>query len=670
MAALLAELEIAGADDRIRTAVEHHAGRLAIAGSFDRREGLHRLVEGAARVAPDEPDRAMSMLLDAWTLALRGGSRDQVRDVTAQAASLAGRVRQELADEAEVLRLCVEAFDGDDGAAPALVGQARALLDSSGPLGEAEGTVKRVVAALSALSRYHEAREVLEAFIMRADAAGAQVALPTPTVLLALTAFALDDWVSAEALAVEALDRANRTGRSVARGGALMVLALVGAARGDVAGTHRRLRRAAEIEQAYNLVSWEPTRVYIPGLLALGQGDPGSAISSLEETERSISQRGIVSPGALRWEGDYLEVMARAGRHDEARAMLDRLRQRAGRVPVAWEAVAVLRGRVLMGDAPDLKVEPGFLGGADAEYPFEAARLCLCWGEHLEASGRVGEAADAFDRALTGFTALGAPGWVRQAQEHLNRPRVGKIVVAPDPDQPRVSCSVLGRFEVNRDGRTLDLPGLAGKLVAMLAIRGAAPADDVTEALWPEGDLDRAGARLRKVVHRVRGAASGLVVRSGDTLRLADGVDVDAARFESAARRALSAPAGSTEAVDAAREAFAEYGGDLLPGLPYEEWTIGPRSVLQRRYVDVLDLLVAEAAARGEVEQMSAYLNRGLDAHPYDESRYVRGARFLAGAGRADSALALLERAREAMGDLGVPLSAEAAALEDSLRGD
>jgi DNA-binding SARP family transcriptional activator len=268
--------------------------------------------------------------------------------------------------------------------------------------------------------------------------------------------------------------------------------------------------------------------------------------------------------------------------------------------------------------------------------------------------------------------ALGAPLGGELAAEVET---VGRVVLALDDAgaaaerAATLDCTVLGRFRVTAGGRRIPLPGLAGRLVAFLAVQAAPVAgDEVIEALWPEVDPDQARGRLRKVVWRIRRAHPGLVARQGDLLGLDGAVSVDAAAFAVAAREAVAAPSGSEEAGSAARAALARYGGELLPELRYEEWTVAPRQRLQRRYLDVLDVLAADALARDDDRAAAAFLDRAIDADPYDEARYVRCAGLLAGHGRRGPALQLLARAGQAMADLGVAPSPAARDLEGLIR--
>lgn len=236
---------------------------------------------------------------------------------------------------------------------------------------------------------------------------------------------------------------------------------------------------------------------------------------------------------------------------------------------------------------------------------------------------------------------------------------------APAP----ITCRVMGRFMVVVvAGRPVRLPGLAGRLIAYLAIRGSTPAEELVDVFWAEDDPEQSRARLRKLVWRVRRQCSDLIDRSGETLSLQRGIEVDADVFAAAADDALLLAETGAPATDAARNALACYGGELLPALRYEDWTDDARQAHRRRYVALLDLLVGDAAGCRHPDRALRYLDRAIAAEPYDESRYLWGAEILLAAGRRGAALVLLERARRMMEDLGLPPSPAATEVVERVR--
>ena len=117
------------------------------------------------------------------------------------------------------------------------------------------------------------------------------------------------------------------------------------------------------------------------------------------------------------------------------------------------------------------------------------------------------------------------------------------------------------------------------------------------------------------------------------------------------------------------RSATDRYRGDLLPGDRYEPWAAEPRERLRLRYLELLDLLAAQAEASGEADEAARLVQRAIGSEPYDEERYLRLAALFAEQGRSGSARAALRRAREMLAELDIAPSAEFAATERSLGG-
>ena len=239
------------------------------------------------------------------------------------------------------------------------------------------------------------------------------------------------------------------------------------------------------------------------------------------------------------------------------------------------------------------------------------------------------------------------------------------------PPSATTTVVVLGRFGVLRDGELRPgPPGVPGRALRMLAVRGRLHVEELSELLWPGADAQSGRPRLRNVVSRIRSAVGPVVERTEDLIGLATGVEVDSERFEQLGKRALAVaaedPLAATEPAAAAVELYA---GPLLPDCPYDDWAIAPRERARRRYVGLLDLLAETAALRGETDAALALLERAAEAEPYDDERLLRAAELCLDAGRRGAAAALLERAGNVNGRLGVPAAERYQQLSGRLRG-
>ncbi|NEN07721.1 transcriptional activator domain-containing protein [Diaminobutyricibacter tongyongensis] len=160
----------------------------------------------------------------------------------------------------------------------------------------------------------------------------------------------------------------------------------------------------------------------------------------------------------------------------------------------------------------------------------------------------------------------------------------------------------------------------AADLVKLLALapRHRLPREEVIEALWPDGQLDRSAVNLRKVAFQARhalGLADGVVLEDG-LVKLAPHHTVltDRDSFVDAASQAI----GSGDAA-ACRAAAAQYGGELLPDDPYVAWCEQEGRYLRGLFRELLEQgqlwgrLVREEPTneRAHREIMQAQLERG-----------------------------------------------------------
>jgi ATP/maltotriose-dependent transcriptional regulator MalT len=233
-----------------------------------------------------------------------------------------------------------------------------------------------------------------------------------------------------------------------------------------------------------------------------------------------------------------------------------------------------------------------------------------------------------------------------------------------------VSLCVLGRFDLTRGGRPVTMtPGKGTQLLKMVAVCGGrVPADVAIEALWPDTDREAGRNRLRTVLNRQRSEAGEVIIRDGDSLRLAPEVRVDLALFEAESRRALAfGLAESALAVAVARGAIARYRGDVLPDDPYEDWAQDPRNQARRIMLQLLDLCADAAAARGDLDETRRVIELTIDLAPYDDARYLRAATALLEQGRRGAALTVVRRARAALAELGLKPPPKLISLEETI---
>jgi DNA-binding CsgD family transcriptional regulator len=117
---------------------------------------------------------------------------------------------------------------------------------------------------------------------------------------------------------------------------------------------------------------------------------------------------------------DKIEAAVRAGRRDEATAMLPAFESWAAGAgaPWAWARLAGFRALLADGDAAEGHFADA-LGRADDARPFDLARIRLLYGEHLRRARRRIDAREQLRAAIDGFERLGAEPWAERARAEL-----------------------------------------------------------------------------------------------------------------------------------------------------------------------------------------------------------------------------------------------------------
>jgi DNA-binding SARP family transcriptional activator/alpha-beta hydrolase superfamily lysophospholipase len=237
-----------------------------------------------------------------------------------------------------------------------------------------------------------------------------------------------------------------------------------------------------------------------------------------------------------------------------------------------------------------------------------------------------------------------------------------------------VEIRLLGAFTVVVDG--VPVPDASWRRrdpAALVKVLALAPGrrmhrEQVMEALWPDLDPGLAAARLHKAAHFARraiGRSDALVLAAEHVALLPDAeVEVDAVRFEEAARSAL---ADADEASVAA--ALGHCAGELLPTDRYEEWAFLPRERLQLRYRELLRVacrwtdLVAldptdEEAHLGVMRELLARGDHAGVRHQY--ATLTRVLEEELGLGPSEEARALVAQAHAPAGTAAQPAEARA----------
>jgi len=262
--------------------------------------------------------------------------------------------------------------------------------------------------------------------------------------------------------------------------------------------------------------------------------------------------------------------------------------------------------------------------------------------------------------------------------------RAMKTVSTPAP--PALRISMLGRFEVLRDGLAVTdrawTTQKAKTLLKLLVLHRPVGLhqEQAIEWLWPEQSRARGNASLKTAVKFVRralepgleGTASHVLRREGPMLRFAAEnvwVDLDEHARLLAGAQAHAAGDRVADAVEDLERADTLYRGDLLdPENRYEEWVQSVRERVQRAHSDALAHLASLRASRGDYAGATDAMRRVVTIDPLRESAYRSLMEYALLRGHRDEAFALYaECARKLREELGVePEHATSQLLDDA----
>jgi DNA-binding SARP family transcriptional activator/tetratricopeptide (TPR) repeat protein len=166
-------------------------------------------------------------------------------------------------------------------------------------------------------------------------------------------------------------------------------------------------------------------------------------------------------------------------------------------------------------------------------------------------------------------------------------------------------------------------------LVAFLAVHAGSPQprQRIASRFWPDSTDAQALTNLRRELHHLRhvlGEDDSLVVTARDLCwRDTTTCRVDLRDFDVEQRAAVdAAAAGDTAGVlRHGGAALARYRGELLPG-GFADWLLEARSDLQRRCVELCDLLATTRARTGDLAGAVEVARRRIRLEPLEEVGY------------------------------------------------
>jgi DNA-binding SARP family transcriptional activator len=190
--------------------------------------------------------------------------------------------------------------------------------------------------------------------------------------------------------------------------------------------------------------------------------------------------------------------------------------------------------------------------------------------------------------------------------------------VAPVSTTTAVQIDLLRGFSVRADGAAVDLPRVAQRLVAFLALQDR-PRQRlfVAGSLWTDASEEHAAASLRSTLWRLGRAYARLVTTRGSAIGLADDVRVDIHAVTACGRRIIAEPG----AHDLADLELLTVAGDLLPDW-YDDWVLLERERVRHLRLHALEALCGALAERGRFAEAAEAGLAAIAGEPLRESAH------------------------------------------------
>jgi DNA-binding SARP family transcriptional activator len=180
------------------------------------------------------------------------------------------------------------------------------------------------------------------------------------------------------------------------------------------------------------------------------------------------------------------------------------------------------------------------------------------------------------------------------------------------------SVSLLNAFELRLDGRRVEVPLSAQRLLAFVALHeGPLLRLYVASTLWIDASEERAGASLRSSLWRLNRRGHKVVETTGTHLRLAPDVEVDLRRMLELAHRLLDRTATAADLATAE----AALGAELLPDW-YDERLRFERERYRQVRLHALEALAEELVAAGRLGRALEAALAAVRSEPLRESAH------------------------------------------------
>jgi DNA-binding SARP family transcriptional activator len=197
-------------------------------------------------------------------------------------------------------------------------------------------------------------------------------------------------------------------------------------------------------------------------------------------------------------------------------------------------------------------------------------------------------------------------------------------------------------FVLHANAQYVNLPPQGQRLIAFVALRRIVRRDEVRFTLWPDIPDDRAGARLRTILWRLRKPGRGVLKTGNGQLSLAENIDVDVMNWLALALQVIDQPSSvATMNLASLRQC-----GDLLPGW-YDDWVLLERERVRQLQLHVLEIVADELIGLGRPAAALDFATRALQMEELRESAHRLVIRVHLVEGNVGEARRQFERCRQ-----------------------
>jgi len=408
----------------------------------------------AEHVVEHDRARAAGLLTQAGVALVAHGSMDRLAELAERALALAP-------PEAElvpaVLHASALATLGEHSRARELLRRRHEALRALDPTGPGHEILAVAALVHVWMEDYEDAERLLVWLVETCRERGAIVALAFPLAVSASLHMRRGSLGEAARLSDEAVGLGEDAVGGFLYSVTLTTAAFVAANLGDAEACTRHAEQARAIALRLDLTSTLACAEQALGFLALGAGDPATAVLHLEAAREHTRRFGSRDPSFLYTHADLAEAYVRAGRSADAATLTDELAAGAIATGGAWAAAASARCRLLVDgdDRLDEHLAAASAAHARLAQPFELARTRLCAGERLRRARRRADARPQLAAAHATFAALGAEQWATRAASELRaagarggeRSPDGEVLTARERDV----CALVAGGATNRE---------------------------------------------------------------------------------------------------------------------------------------------------------------------------------------------------------------------------